>query len=152
MGPTTLQLWRRSWREPSLRWAGSRDATESIASRTRQRSLIEAQRGGNRRMPLAFDVGGIAVERDIERHPWAHVEANASRRIPHLTCVAGAAAHLENAEAIFITGVKRVAAESLPRLRDCGPSLGVVSDISAIVHRQFDAGVSDRYRHRLEKG
>src|SRR5689334_11593628 len=102
-------------------------------------------------MPLAFDVGGIAVERNIERHPRAHVQANASRWIPHLTRVAGSAAQLETAETIFIAAMEIVAAESLACLGYCRPTVGVVSDVAAIVDRQFDARFGHRYRQALDK-
>src|SRR5262245_26430816 len=132
MGPTTIPWWQQLWPDPA-------------------ELPIEAQRRGNCRMPLAFDVGGIAVERHVERHSLTHVEADTPRRIPHFTRVAGAAAQLDAAETIFIAAVERVAAESLTCLRNRRPPVGVVSDVAAIVHGKFDAGFSNWKRDGLQK-
>src|SRR6185295_12936921 len=102
-------------------------------------------------MPLAFHVRGIAVERDIKRQSLAHVETDSARRIPHLTRVTSAAAQLEAAEAIFVAGMQRIAAESFSRLGNRRPPLGVVADIAAIVDWEFDARFPNGQRHGLYK-
>src|SRR6187397_1989863 len=102
-------------------------------------------------MPLAFHVGGIAVQGDIERKSWGHVETDTGGWIPHLTRVTSPTTNLEVGEAVFVAGVERVAAESLTCFRNRRPAVGVVSDITAIVHGKVDARFSDRHRNRLDK-
>src|SRR6185436_9622712 len=99
--------------------------------------MVDTNRGGNRQLALALDVGRRAECRDVDRDLAAHVHAEAAAWIPHAERVARAAAGFEAPEAVLVAAMERSAAVTVADFRRRRPVARVVADVAAIVHRQF---------------